>query len=180
MTAALQAQLAHVGYYVRDLDKMVDFYRRVFGMVVTDAGVSSRPGAPTMAFLSRDPDEHHQIAFATGRGADVPTTINQISFRVANLADLLAWHRKLIELGVHEIDPRNHGNAWSLYFFDPEGNRLELYTPTEWYVSQPFGRIFDPTKSEDEIRAETAAMVKQDPTHCPVEDWSRKFAASIA
>jgi catechol 2,3-dioxygenase len=179
MTAAPEAQLAHVGYYVRDLDKMVAFYGRVFGLKVTDTGLSTRPGAPTMAFLSRNPEEHHQIAFATGRGADVPTTINQISFRVGSLADLLVWHRKLVELGVEKIDPRNHGNAWSLYFFDPEGNRLELYTPTEWHVSQPFGRTFDPAKTEQEIRVETAAMVKQDPTHCPIEDWSRKFAASL-
>ena len=180
MTAAPEAQLAHVGYYVRDLDKMVAFYTRVFGMVVTDHGVSTRPGAPTMAFLSRNPDEHHQIAFATGRGEDVPTTINQISFRVHGLAELLVWHRKLLELGVEKIDPRTHGNAWSLYFLDPEGNRLELYTPTEWHVSQPFGHPFDPTRPEQEIRAETAEMVKQDPTHCPIDEWSRKLAATIA
>jgi len=179
MIAAPEAQLAHVGYYVRDLPKMVAFYKRVFGLIVTDTGVSTRPGSPTMAFLSRNPDEHHQIALATGRGEDAPTTINQISFRVADLEDLRTWHKKLIELGVENIDPRNHGNAWSLYFFDPEGNRLELYTPTEWYVSQPFGRVFDPAKTADEIRAETAAMVAQDPTHRPMEEWSRNFAASI-
>ena len=70
MPAFPEAQLAHVGYYVRDLDKMVAFYKRVFGLVVTDQGVSTRPGSPTMAFLSRNPDEHHQIALATGRGAE--------------------------------------------------------------------------------------------------------------
>lgn len=180
MTAAPEAQLAHVGYYVRDLEKMVAFYTRVFGLVVTDTGVSTRPGSPTMAFLSRNADEHHQIALATGRGAEAPTTINQISFRVAGLEEVRIWYRKLLELGVEKIDPRNHGNAWSLYFLDPEGNRLEIYTPTEWYVSQPFGQSFDPTKTAQEIRAETAALVAQDPTHCPMEEWSRKFAAAIA
>lgn len=32
------------------------------------------------------------------------------------------------------VAPRNHGNAWSIYFADPEGNRIELYTPSPWYV----------------------------------------------
>ena len=31
----------------------------------------------------------------------------------------------------------DHGNAWSLYFRDPEGNRLEVFCDTQWYVEQP-------------------------------------------
>ena len=173
-----EAQLAHVGYYCRDLDTMVAFYTRVFGLVVTDTGVSTRPGSPTIAFLSRNPDEHHQIALATGR-ADGPTTINQVSFRVATLDDVRTWHRRLVELRVENIDARCHGNAWSLYFLDPEGNRLEVYTPTEWYVSQPFGQTFDPTKTNAELRAECAAIVAGDPSHCPMSEWSRRVAAKI-
>ena len=179
MPAFPEAQLAHVGYTVRDLDTMVAFYKRVFGLVVTDMGVSSRPGAPTMAFLSRNPQEHHQIALATGRGADAPTTVNQVSFRVADLEDLRTWHRRLVELNIDAIDARNHGNAWSLYFLDPEGNRLEVYTPTDWYVSQPFGEVFDPAKSVAELRAETAAMVARDPSHCSMKEWSQKIAAAL-
>lgn len=180
MPAFPEAQLAHVGYYVRDLEKMVAFYTRVFGLVVTDTGVSTRPGSPTMAFLSRNPQEHHQIALATGRGPDAPTTINQVSFRVENLEDLRSWHGRLVALDVGPVDARNHGNAWSLYFLDPEGNRLEVYTPTDWYVSQPFGEIFDPAKSVEDLRAETALMVARDPTHCPINEWSRRVAAAIA
>ena len=179
MPAFPEAQLAHVGYTVRDLDTMVAFYQRVFGLVCTDTGVSTRPGSPTMAFLSRNPQEHHQIALATGRGPDAPTTINQVSFRVDDLEDLRTWHRRLVELEVGGIDARNHGNAWSLYFLDPEGNRLEVYTPTEWYVSQPFGQTFDPAKSVEALRRETAAMVASDPTHCPTLEWSRRVAAAI-
>ncbi len=179
MSAFPEAQLAHVGYYCRDLEKMVAFYTRVFGFVVTDTGVSTRPGSPTMAFMSRNPDEHHQIALATGR-ADGPTTINQISFRVAGLDEVRTWHRRLIDLGIENIDPRCHGNAWSLYFFDPEGNRIEIYTPTDWYVGQPFGQTFDPTKPAAVLRAECAAMVASDPTHCPMGEWSARVAARIS
>ena len=31
----------------------------------------------------------------------------------------------------------NHGNAWSVYFRDPEGNRIEIFCDTEWYIEQP-------------------------------------------
>ena len=102
-----------------------------------------------------------------------------MSFRLASLEELQTWHRRLVELGVGPVDARNHGNAWSLYFPDPEGNRLEIYTPTDWYVSQPFGQAWDPAKPAEALRAETAAMVASDPTHCPMNEWSRRVAASI-
>jgi len=35
---------------------------------------------------------------------------------------------------VHQV---NHGMAWSLYFLDPEGNRIELFTNSPWHVQQP-------------------------------------------
>ena len=45
-----EAQLCHVGLYTFDLEKMVDFYTRIFGLVVTDRGVSGR--GYHIAFLS--------------------------------------------------------------------------------------------------------------------------------
>ncbi len=180
MARVPEARLAHVGIYVRDLDRMVAFYNRVFGMVVTDRGVSTRPGAPTMAFMSRDPSEHHQIAFGTGRAPDAPTTINQISFRVDDLEDMRVWYARLVDLGVENLDPRNHGNAWSIYFLDPEGNRLEIYTATDWYVSQPCGAPLDLTKAAAQIVEETAALARRDPKHCPISEWSARFAEQLA
>jgi catechol 2,3-dioxygenase len=63
---------------------------------------------------------------------------------------------------VQKLDPRNHGNAWSIYFADPEGNRVELYCSSPWHVSQPFGEPLDLTESAAAIRAKTESMVKQD------------------
>ena len=42
MTAMPDAQLCHIGLYAFDLEKMVDFYSRIFGLVVTDRGHSGR------------------------------------------------------------------------------------------------------------------------------------------
>ena len=116
------AQLCHIGLYAFDLEPMVDFYSRIFGLVVTDRGHSGR--GFEIAFLSRDPIEHHQIAIASGRPKDaIHSTINQISFRVPGLEDLRQYYPWLVKERVQKLDPRNHGNAWSIYFADPEGNR---------------------------------------------------------
>jgi catechol 2,3-dioxygenase len=163
------AQFTHVGIYVRDMDKMIEFYTRVLGVILTDRGPYYRGGE--ICFLSRKADEHHQIVFASGRGADAPSTINQISFFVADLATLKFYHAALVAEGVAGLDPINHGNAWSLYFPDPEGNRLELYTITPWYVQQPFADKLNLDDPVEVVHEKTLAMIASDPSHCPRADW---------
>src|SRR5215468_12492422 len=117
---------SHVGFYVKDLAKMRDFYCRVLGFVETDRGVAR--GRP-LIFLSRDPNEHHQIVLVEGRsGSFDERVINQISLRVGSLAELKQCYALIkCETDVSDIDPTDHGNAWSLYFRDPEKNRIELF-----------------------------------------------------
>jgi catechol 2,3-dioxygenase len=67
MTKLPEAELCHFGLYAHDLNKMVDFYTRAFGLVVTDRGRSGR--GFDIAFLSGHPGEHHQLAIAAGRPA---------------------------------------------------------------------------------------------------------------
>jgi catechol 2,3-dioxygenase len=49
----------------------------------------------------------------------------------------------------------DHGNAWSIYFHDPEGNMVEVYADSPWHVPQPYGKPFDITQPADRIRAAT-------------------------
>ncbi len=172
------AQLTHVGFLVRDMDRMIDFYVRTLGMVLTDRGPYYRTGGQ-IAFLSRNPYEHHQIVFADGRPEDMKTTINQVSFIVDDLEDLRQFYALLVEQKVAGMDPRNHGNAWTIYFMDPEGNRIELYTPSPWYVPQPYAQLLDLTESADTIRAKTLEMVRDDPSFCSQEAWSAALKAKI-
>jgi catechol-2,3-dioxygenase len=173
------AQLTHVGLYVTDMDRMVGFYNRLLGLVVTDEGefLGNR-----LTFMSRDADEHHQIVFVTGRNA--PTDIkvlSQVSFRLVD-DDLTAlrWiHETALELGAQNMEGRNHGNSWSLYFEDPEGNRLEVYTATPWYVSQPWRVPLDLAESDEVIREKTLAQVNETATWSPVEVWRQQMAARL-
>jgi catechol 2,3-dioxygenase len=91
---------------------------------------------------------------------------------VHGLDDLKRYFTWLTNERVRDMETRNHGNAWSIYFSDPEGNRMEVYSPTPWYVSQPFGQPLDLTEPADAILAKTETMVRQDPTSCPIEAWS--------
>jgi catechol 2,3-dioxygenase len=93
------AAYSHFGIYVRDLDRMVDFYTGGLGLVVTDRGPLA--DGPELAFLSRDPDEHHQMVMASGRPADTGfNVVNQISFKVPTLDDLKAAHARLRARGI--------------------------------------------------------------------------------
>ena len=172
------AQLAHVGFYVRDLERMIAFYGRVLGLVVTDTGPYYLGGH--IAFLSRNSDEHHQVVMASGRAEGSPTTMNQLSFRVKSLEDLKRFYAALVAEQVKEINPRNHGNAWSVYFSDPEGNRIEIYTPSPWHVVQPFGKPLDLTEPVEAILAKTEALVRADPSGCTREAWAAKFRNRLA
>ena len=173
------AKLAHFGFHVRDLDRMIEYYNKTLGLIVTDRGSYYMGGE--IAFLSRDPAEHHQIVLASGRSDDGSMKlINQISFRLDSLEDLQTYYHWLVSRRVADMNPRNHGNAWSIYFRDPEGNRIELYTSSDWYVGQPFGDPLDLTLSADEIRSRTAQRVKADPTSMPIAQWEAQMKTKIA
>ncbi len=88
--------LSHVGYFVTDIDKLVDFYTRFMRFVVSDRGDREDGGA--IVFMTRDPREHHQLVFATGNPAGPGVNVaNQISFHVDSLATLRETWRANIE-----------------------------------------------------------------------------------
>jgi carbon-monoxide dehydrogenase large subunit len=63
--------------------------------------------------------------------------VNQPSFRLDGVAELRELRGRLRSEPVSEIASVTHGNAVSVYFLDPEGNRIELFFDTPWYVTQP-------------------------------------------
>lgn len=138
MNQTLSLKFSHMGFYVTDLDRVANFYTDILGFTITDRGHLEGPEGPQLIFLSRDPDEHHQIVLASGRPATLSfNVINQISLKADSLETLQHFHARLFQTEATDIAPVTHGNALSVYFRDPEGNRIELYIDTPWYVSQP-------------------------------------------
>ena len=167
--------------FVTDAARMEDFYTRVMGFAVTDRGaLETRHGTVDLVFLSRDPREHHQIVLASGRpGAGGFNTINQISFRMADFAGLREMHRRLEKEGVKELAPVSHGNALSVYFLDPEGNRIELFIDTPWYVRQPVRVPMDMKLSDGELWKWAEAQAKTIPDFQPVEQWRKGLSQKL-
>jgi catechol 2,3-dioxygenase len=151
------------------------FYREVLGFTETDRG---QLGEVRLIFLSRDPKEHHQIVLGSGRPADNPySVINQMSFRVQDLTTLKYLHqRALAEPGVHEMLAVSHGNAISIYFRDPEGNRIEVFLDTPWYCEQPLRETVDLSLGDDAIMAHSEQLARSRPKFQAREQWQADLA----
>lgn len=161
--------LRHLGIYAYDVDKMVPFYERWFNMIVADIGIGST--GDKVAFMTGDPTEHHQLAIATGRQANTPG-FNQVSFLLDTLEELVELTRAFAREGVEILQQKNHGNSWSVYVADPEGNRLEIYAYSPWHVSQPVWWPMDMLESSaEEIRADTESRVNDTPGTISREEW---------
>ena len=170
MTTSPPVSFSHFGIYVTDLARMEDFYTRVLGLLVSDRG--QLPGGSDLVFLSRDPDEHHQIVLATGRPPGVEfNVVNQISFKLPTLADLKAMHARARDEGTKQFRIVTHGNAWSVYFADPEGNRVEVFVDTPWHTPQPVVEPFDIEAPVEVIERETEALCRNRPGFMSRAQW---------
>src|SRR5205085_12699547 len=86
-------RLSHVGLYVSDVPKMIDFYTRVLGFVVSDGAPDGR-----ITFLSRNPSDHHQVVLVRGRNGDPDTPmVHHVSFNCSTLGKLQRVFRTVRE-----------------------------------------------------------------------------------
>jgi catechol 2,3-dioxygenase len=100
----VKVALSHLGISVYDFDRMVDFYTRVMGMIISDTDVL--PFAPIkIAFLTSNPDDHHQLVIVGGRkpediptdpphGGSIGSQLFQLSFRLPDLATMRTMKRR--------------------------------------------------------------------------------------
>jgi catechol 2,3-dioxygenase len=168
-------RLSHVGLYVHDVPRMIDFYTDVLGFVVSDGAEDGR-----ITFLSRNPSDHHQVVLVRGRQTDAETPmVQQVSFNVGTLDQVQKAFRKVRAAGCEGIRPICHGNAWSVYFQDPEGNQIEMFCDTPWYVPQPLGIKIDLDLPADQLVAETEAFCQEREGFKPIEEWRAEFSKKI-
>ena len=169
MASQIHPQLSHCGVYARDIDTMVAFYTKTIGLVVSDRGIGSRGGE--LAFMTAAPGHHHQLVVVSGRAPEGISTVNQLSFKVGDLDQLKAMHHRVRDAGVTEFRQTSHGNALSIYFPDPEGNMVEIYMDTPWYVPQPHSVPIDLSLPNDEIMAQTEKHCRETSGFMPLEEW---------
>jgi catechol 2,3-dioxygenase len=177
--SAIRARLAHVGIFAHDKPLLERFYTHVLGLMVTDSGPSR--GGTELTFMSGNAGNHHQLVLVSGR----PDTagfnpIQQISFMVDSLADLRVVHRRALENGATDMRVISHGNAWSCYFKDPEGNTVEAYLDTPFHVPQPHGEPLDLSKSDADILRDTEAACRADPGFMMMDAFKASLATRLA
>lgn len=173
------AAISHVGLTVHNFDKMLTFYLRFFDFHISDQ--KSYDNGRQVAFLTMDPNDHHQLVLGSGRHEEFGfNPVNQISFRTDSLASVRRYWKSC--MAEHEVEIQRtltHGNAWSVYFFDPERNRLEVYADTPWQVTQPYGESIDFNQSDEEIYKFTDDLVHNEEYCEPFVDWRHKTAATM-
>ncbi len=154
---------------------MEEFYTRSLGFVVTDRG----EGKDAMVFLSRNPGEHHQLVLNPRQSHKViESPVDHISFRIDSITSLRVFHNALLSSST-VIQTVSHGTTWSIYFRDPEDNRLELFVDTPWHVNQPCRFEIDFEMSNEELQEFTEGKIKDLPGFDEVKNWralhSKKF-----
>jgi catechol 2,3-dioxygenase-like lactoylglutathione lyase family enzyme len=131
----------HVAYRCRDAKDTVAFYRDVLGMAFTlafaeDHVPSTGEYDPYMhVFL--DAGRGNVLAFfelpeqrAMGRDPNTPVWVQHIAFAVENMDALMAAKTRAEAHGLDVLGPTDHGVFKSIYFFDPNGHRLEITCDT--------------------------------------------------
>jgi catechol 2,3-dioxygenase-like lactoylglutathione lyase family enzyme len=164
---SLIRKIHHVAYRCRDAAETVGFYREVLGMDFTIAFAedfvpsTGEPDPYMHVFL--DAGGGNVLAFfelptreTMGRDPNTPAWVQHIAFSVESLSVLEATRQRLLERGIDVVGPTDHGLFHSIYFFDPNGHRLELTVDTATPEMTRHAREVAPAMLEEWSRTKRA------------------------
>jgi len=127
----------HVAYRCKDAKQTVEWYRDHLGMdfvlAIAENEVPSTKAPDPYMHIFLDAGHGNVLAFfelpnspEMGRDENTPGWVQHIAFKVESMDVLEATKTKLVAAGIDVIGPTNHTIFKSIYFFDPNGHRLEL------------------------------------------------------
>jgi catechol 2,3-dioxygenase len=118
-------KLGHIVLKVRDAVKSKDFYMRALGLKLAHEDLER--GAVFLSFGT----QHHDLALfqlATGETPEATQPgLHHSAWQLGSFEELQAAYRELRELGIPVDSTIEHNVTRSVYFHDPDGNRVELY-----------------------------------------------------
>lgn len=133
-------RIHHVAYRCKDAKETVLWYQTMLKMdfvlaIAEDLVPSTKAPDPYMhVFL--DAGDGNVLAFfelptqpPMGRDPNTPEWVQHIAFKVKDRATLLEFRAHLEAHGVDVLGVTDHGAFHSIYFFDPNGHRVELAYP---------------------------------------------------
>jgi len=133
-------RIHHVAYRCCDAKETVLWYKKMLNMdfvlaIAEDHVPSNKEPDPYMHVFI-DAGGGNILAFfeiptkpPMGRDPNTPSWVQHIAFRVRDREQLLAYRAHLEKNGVEVLGVTDHGAFHSIYFFDPNGHRVELACP---------------------------------------------------
>ena len=159
----LVQKVHHVAYRCKDAKETVEWYEKHLGMrfvlAIAENEVPSTKAPDPYMHVFLDAGDGNVLAFfelpsqpPMDRDHNTPAWVQHLALKVASREELLAAKERLQAAGIDVIGPTDHTIFQSIYFFDPNGHRLEL----AWDCGTP-----DMYRRLDEVKREM------------LEEWSR-------
>ena len=175
------AKFAHVVLKTPNLKRARDWYLTL---------LQGRVGYENdmVCFVTYD-DEHHRVGLLAMPGLVAPPPnaygLEHLAFTYASLSTLLANYRRLKRLGVEPYWTINHGPTISMYYRDPDGNKVETQYDVfatadeatdfinKYYGENFMGIIFEPEHMAQRYEAGEAleTLVKRPPLPPGLTPW---------
>ena len=138
----MNPRFAVVSLWAEDVPTAAHFYRDVLGMdfqlAIAEDHVPSTGAYDPYMHIFLDAGNGNVLAFfelpqqpEMGRDENTPQWVQHIAFRVGSMEDLMAAKARAEAHGLDVLGPTHHGIFKSIYFFDPNGHRLELCANVE-------------------------------------------------
>jgi len=134
-------KIHHVAYRCKDAKETTQWYKEKLNMdlvlAIAENEVPSTKAPDPYMHIFLDAGNENVLAFFEipnspdmGRDENTPAWVQHLALRVENIDALLSAKEHLESQGVDVLGPVNHGVFKSIYFFDPNGHRLELAANT--------------------------------------------------
>lgn len=131
----------HVAYRCKNAKQTMEFYRDLLNMdfmlAIAENEVPSTKAPDPYMHIFMDSGRGNVLAFFEipnspdmGRDENTPEWVQHIAFQVESLDELLEAKATLESAGVDVLGPTEHTIFKSIYFFDPNGHRIELAANT--------------------------------------------------
>ncbi|PVI04901.1 Glyoxalase/Bleomycin resistance protein/Dihydroxybiphenyl dioxygenase, partial [Periconia macrospinosa] len=154
-------KLAHIVLRTKNHATMSSFYKTFLGA----HAAHEEPGH--LAFLTYD-EEHHRIALIALPDSypdrdPKAVGLEHFAFTFASLRDLVTAYQQRKERGIVPKWCINHGPTMSMYYTDPDGNRIETqvdsmtaeeaneYIKSDQFKNNPIGVEFDPDEIAERL-----------------------------
>ena len=130
-------KIHHVAYRCKDAKETVEWYGKMlkmdFILAIAENHVPSTHEPDPYMHIFLDAGEGNVLAFFElptkpdmGRDENTPAWVQHIAFKVKDRDTLIAYKEQLEKNGIPVLGVTDHSIFHSIYFFDPNGHRIEL------------------------------------------------------